>query len=400
MTVSVEYTRVTHAAEVVRRQAGHTRAMGQYIDTEGSLSGDLGLILVALAPIAGSIQALGAQVCRFAADAADIVAGAVDSSLESYVETDRATHERFSRLMARLDVDVPPFQDPTEGIGELGPPEGGAPEGHGHLAGNPWERGEQIAENAMEAGDGFSDLREEAGGWGGEAADVAEKSDPSSFLVTPTVGEDFVSDMRWGAGLLIGGVDWVVEKIAGVSFLEEVIYKPFAGDWKQIKSASGAWEFTGDAYTAVAQNLAGLVPSTSEAWEGVAGTAFRTTVGLGSRGAVAASGACGSIAGLYSLLVTVCKLVCKLLNKLLKQLNDWLLKLAAKLAVPVAGWIAAGVDLVFQAQEIWKSIRLGWKIGNFLLDVIDKFPKALNDLSDTLGIWEDLAEGAYRGATA
>src|SRR5690606_5790158 len=103
---------------------------------------------------------------------------------------------------------------------------------------------------------------------------VTERTDASSWLVAPNAAKSEIENMRWGAGPILGGVDWIIEQLTGISLLEDVIMKPFAGDWTGIAEVQMAWEYTGDALRGISDNAAGLAES-GGFWQGPAGTAYQ-----------------------------------------------------------------------------------------------------------------------------
>ena len=102
--------------------------------------------------------------------------------------------------------------------------------------------------------------------------------DASAFLVPPQAPDNPVQDLRWSAGLLLGGIDWVAEQFVGFSILDRCVFHPLAGDWQGIFKSSEAWNHAGDAAQAMARNHAGLVASTPQTWEGLSGDSFRVAM--------------------------------------------------------------------------------------------------------------------------
>ena len=82
---------------------------------------------------------------------------------------------------------------------------------------------EQIAGMPGDVGDIASGLYNDSvalgEGWAAGSSSVSERSDVSSYLVTPVSMTSEMDSLRWSAGPLLGGIDWIVEKLCGFSVL-------------------------------------------------------------------------------------------------------------------------------------------------------------------------------------
>ena len=170
---------------------------------------------------------------------------------------------------------------------------------------------------------------------------LRETVDPQSFLVTPTGSLSEIEDLRWSAGIVLGSVDWVFEQIFGFSLLDEVVYKPFAGDWNRVQQASEAWTHVGGALGAVSQNTTGMLPAMAE-WTGRGSEAFlrAATVIVGADSSLASSAA-GAVSVLISGLAILVKEISKAIGRTLETIANFLITKAAEAATPVAGWAVA-----------------------------------------------------------
>ena len=93
---------------------------------------------------------------------------------------------------------------------------------------------------------------------------ISEAIDPTTALTAPHSDADasFATELRTNCGLLLGGLDWLIEQIFDYSPLQEWVIKPFSGDWVQLRQAQGGWANAAVASDAVGQNFLALVEQT------------------------------------------------------------------------------------------------------------------------------------------
>ncbi|WP_448630718.1 WXG100 family type VII secretion target [Cellulomonas soli] len=257
-----------------------------------------------------------------------------------------------------------------------------------------------VSSSGVQLRDAATGLVGDVRAWGGQAAAVQETSDPRTYLVTPNLGTNEVQELRWSAGVVLGGLDWLAEQLLGFSILEEVVFKPFAGDFQDIKRASIAWSNTSQAFTAVAENFAGLTSSTMDGWKGEAGDAFRGAMVVASGAFVGVSQAALAVSGLAQNIAYVSQAACIGIGMLLKKMSEKLIRISIEAAVPVVGWAAAAVETTILIQDIISYVRLAYTIIEAIVDAIDSFLSGKTAVLQTLGVVEDLAEYAYRTARA
>ena len=85
---------------------------------------------------------------------------------------------------------------------------------------------------------------------------------------------------------------------------------------------------------------------------------------------------------------------------LLKKISEKLIRIAIEAAVPVVGWAAAAVETAILIQDIISYVRLAYVIIEGIVDAIDGFIAGKQQMLQTLGVVEDLAEYAARAARA
>lgn len=248
---------------------------------------------------------------------------------------------------------TPAFQDPLSDPPTLGTADTDAPSGHGgaepNLLTEIYEAPGNVADRARDLYDNAADR---IASWSGAGA-VVEHSDASSWLVAPNAAKTEIENMRWSAGPILGGVDWLIEQLTGVSLLEDVIMKPFAGDWTGIEEVQQAWLHVGEAMRAVSDNGAGLAES-GAFWVGHAGTAYQGGMAAIGLSAIGLATVADAVAGLVGQLVLVSK--------------------------------TAAATIGFSV------IRLIYSIINIIFDVIESVIAARAQLVETLFRMEDLVQ--------
>lgn len=393
---AIDFTAMTHGVQLLERQADHGRALEEYLRRETDLRGDLGLLLLALQPLAMAVGELGARGAQLSTLVSDSAAANLAQSIRDYVEADEEMQAQLNRLLGRLGVPTVPWEDPTAGIAPLGPAQSGAPAGYGDEPDWVWERGtglvdhlDQQAHEAVEAGRGVAE-------WFSPGTPVAEAEDVRSYLVPPVPGENFVQDLRWSAGLILGGIDWVAEKILGFSILEEVVYKPFAGDWQQITAASLAWGHGADAMRALGANFSALA-STTGAWAGDAGQAFRATMAATGAAHLGLSLGYGAVSGYVSTVATACRLACTGIGFVLNKLVSTLIEISIEATNP-AGWVVLAATAYDKINTVVGGVRLAYSLIDAIVDAITEVIEGKIQLLEFVGALEDLAEWAARSA--
>lgn len=207
---------------------------------------------------------------------------------------------------------------------------------------------------------------------------VRESVDPTSFLTTPADGgDDFAAGLRWNAGLLIGSVDWIVERFLGYSLLSEVVIKPFAGDWTALERGADAWNRAGLAAGAVATNYSALSEQTTYSWTGLAGDAFRARMISVGAGFADYGDGCTAVGQAAKALVELSKAVAEAIATLLSFVNDILMRIAAELAVPVAGWVIGAFDVAAHIRPVATAVTRAYALLNRIMGAIERLTPIL-----------------------
>ena len=353
MPLSVEYADLSLAQQVLERQSSqHLANMRSFLKQWGDYSDggeDAGLLMMAFNPVNQEVVRIGDEVLGLLEDAHGGAADHMGQTLESYANADQQIHAALASVTEMLGGSALPFNDPRSSLPTLGAAERHASSFYGgaepDIAG-------RIAQGAMGLDQYMSDFPDRLTTRADKALSgnrsISESQDASSYLVTPEAPESEMKNLRWSAGVVIGGVDWFIEKLTGVSVLNDIIFKYTVGDWRVLDRAKTAWSEIGDALVAVGQNDSEILPALSE-WTGKGSEAANAFITALAGATTALNGAASTVSGIIKNVSRVVKQAAKLIGKQLKRLQDKCLRMIAESSVPVAGWIVAAGEAVAAA---------------------------------------------------
>ncbi|MGX5694895.1 hypothetical protein ACWKWP_01745 [Agromyces soli] len=388
--IDVDFGQLALAGQLLDRQADHLGRIDDYVVSNCRLeAGDLGLILRVLHPLNEAVVDLSGQATGVLTSLTEWAADATRATLTDYLEAEQSGQSGFGSVQAAIDA-MPQLKGPESGAHGSYGQDGGVYLpididvliGAGQVA---QEGGIAAVDTATTLIDRLSTL--------GDRGGVSERTDPTSYLVPPQSHDNFVEDLRWNAGLLIGGVDWVAEKFIGVSILKEYILKPFGGDWDRIGDASTAWTHGGRALMELGSNYSGL-PGQLATWRGDGATAFLGAMTGMSAAAVGLSYAFDAVSGAVSAVSTAARLACVGIAAALKWISNKLMRLAAEAAVPVVGWAVGAVEAIEAIEKVIFYIRLINTLINTIFDAISAAIAGREKLAQALFMVEDLANAA------
>lgn len=395
--MDVDFANLGLAQQVLDRQEGHARATRDHLEQYARLDGDLGLILQLLQPINEALVDGACQVLDLSAQVYGTAAERMARTREAYVEAERTAAGAVAEVAGLLGTHTAPYREPA--APRLGAAQQGAPERYGEPDGNLFHQAFWDGYNAAEwahrtGGDVGQRLRD---GLASQRS-VTEAVAVREFLVAPRADDPEIESIRWKAGLLLGSVDWVFEKLFGYSLLEEIT-KPFAGNWVRIREASMVWRHTGDALGGMASNTTGLVPPMAS-WTGAGSEAFLLAAAAVGRAHEAVAGVPGTVATMLTGLVFVSKEIASQIMKLLRRISEKLMRMAVEAAVPVAGWVVAGIEAAVAVQQLVDDVLRAYKLVNVVYDLVSGMVQGQTAVVDSALRMADLAEGLARGAAA
>lgn len=366
---------------------------------ETDISGSTGALLAMLAPLSTLATQIGAQAARGTAVVFEAGDRQLTATTESYVRADMEAHAGLVQLARGLDVDVPPWSDPRADVAALGAAPERAAADHGSVDSWLWDKASGTGGTVGGMVRDGRDVLGDVGRWT-DAGAVVEAVDPQSYLVPPQSTENWVEDLRWNAGVVLGSIDWVAEQFIGFSILERCVFSPLGGDWRAISRASQGWAHAGDAAFAMGRNCAALVAGTADGWKGAAGDAFRAAATGMSGALVGLSSAYQYASGAVATISTVSKLACAGIGLAIKQISNILVTIAAEAAVPVVGWAVGAATIWWDVERVIGLVRLVYGLIETIASAIQDFAESKAALLDAARLVEDLLEGVARRSGA
>jgi hypothetical protein len=396
-TVEIRYDTLALSQQVLERQRTHAGAIQQYLPGNADIADSTGFLLAAFRPLSQAAVAVAVEAARTLEQIELAAAAAVGDTARDFADSDGKVGESFSKLIGRLGVSGQDGSYPDLAGPTLGAAGEGAEADYGDVDSWVWEKAGSAAETLAGAPHDVQQLIDQLGQLGTPRR-VSELVDASSYLVPPQAPENPVQDLRWSAGVLLGGIDWVAEKFIGFSILDRCVFHPLAGDWQGIYRGSEAWKHCADAASAIGRNHVGLVASTPTGWQGLSGNSFRGAMSTVAGGALGLGAAYDYAGGLVKTLSTVCKLACTGIGMALKFIADKLLKMAAEAATPVVGWAVGAVTAYSDIQGVISKVRLVYTIIETISSAIADFAEAKVSILDKLALLEDLLSGLGKSA--
>ncbi|MBB6628361.1 hypothetical protein H5V45_13625 [Nocardioides sp. KIGAM211] len=397
--IAIDYKTLSLSQQVLERQQGHAQKIATYLPANADIGDSTGVLLSMFDPLSRVAVDLGSQAATALAGIETATAASVGDTAVDLADSDGKVGDAFSKLIARLGGPGGTASSPYPDLGgpTLGAASGGAEDGYGGVEGNLITKAYATGENLGNSINDAQSLIDSLGQWG-SGGTVTEVSDASSYLVPGQSPENFVQDLRWSAGALLGSIDWVAEKFIGFSILDRCVFHPLAGDWEGIYRCSEAWSHAGDAANAIAHNHAGLVAQTPDTWKGLSGNSFRVAMTTMTEACIGLSTVYGTASGYVKTISTACKLACAGIGAGLQFIANKLIKLAAEAATPVIGWAIGAATAYGDIQDVINKVRLIYTIIETIASAIQDFAEAKTGIMDKLAILEDLLQGATSSA--
>lgn len=186
--------------------------------------------------------------------------------------------------------------------------------------------------------------------------------DPALTRATSTAGEDVIEDLKDKCGLVLGGIDWVIEKVSGWSLLG-AMFEKVGGDFSDVDAKSQNWAIMSRALHDIADNYDAISAAVPEVWTGKdASSAVRALAEYAGRHRVGAEGAALIATALQDMMVAV-KAVMEFLAELCSLLDEAVLKILAS-PIGIAAEILKGgktirkiVGLVDKAMDTLRTLK-------------------------------------------
>ncbi|MGC0252114.1 hypothetical protein [Pseudactinotalea sp. Z1748] len=200
---------------------------------------------------------------------------------------------------------------------------------------------------------------------------VRELENASLGLISPApTTDDFGEGLRWKAGPLLGGLDWLLEQLTGTSAIRSLV-EPIAGDWVGLSSGEQAWSHAQHASEAVGRNFAAA--ANPAGWTGEAAEAYSERMQEIGDSFTQYGEGCAAMAEVTGALVELTKSTAEAIAGILGFLGDWLTRAAAQMAVPVVGWAVGAIDGVISSATAIRKINQGIRLIQTVVDTVERF---------------------------
>ena len=359
-----------------------------------------GILFILFTPVNEAIVAGGQGAMDLLITCHQGAADKLTQTIDTYAEADKAAYEALTAPLQTIGISTPPFEDPRDNPAQLGDARTKAGSYYG--GGDP-RVDQQLAEDKLEAGEYLSTLKDRAKQRVADATSsdrsIAESQDASSYLVPPEAPTSEMENLRWSAGVVAGSIDWAIEKLTGVSLLNDVIFKYFSGDWRLVNMASSAWSEIGDALVAVGQNDSEVLPALAE-WTGKGSEVANLFIAALSQVTTSLRSAAGLMSSLLKLFARFLKDSAKEVGEAIKEIVNTVLRLIAESSIPIAGWVSGAIDAISHIDDVIGWIRKIYSIINYIVDFIEGLVRGKAQMLEVQNTMSNLAEAAVRGVAA
>ena len=169
---------------------------------------------------------------------------------------------------------------------------------------------------------------------------------------------DYIDSLRDDCGLIIGAILWAVKKFCGRDLLAELL-EPIAGDFNAISSMQKGWLQVAQATSAVGDNYESLRVQVGRDLDGQTAAAIDSIL---TRIAEAHDGqreAADLISDQLGNMLEVSKATAECVCAALEFIDSCIQEIIADAAVPVAGWVKAGVSAPGKVRRVIQLIGQG-----------------------------------------
>ena len=404
MPLSVDYADLSLAQQLLERQSSeHLANMRSFLKQWGDYSDGgegAGLLMMAFNPVNQFIVEQGDNVLELLEDVHGGAADHMAQTIDAYVSADQKIHAALSAATQALGGSPLPFNDPRSSLPTLGAAEQSASKWYGGAEPNILRK---ITDGSQALGEYLSEVPDRATMRATKALSsnrsISEYQDASSYLVPPEAPEAEMSNLRWSAGVIIGGIDWLIEKLTGTSLLNDIIFKYTVGDWRVLDRASTAWNEIGDALFAVGQNDTEILPSLSE-WTGKGSEVANIFITALAGGTSALKVAAKYTSEAIKIVSEIVKLVASGIASILRGIQRRCLLMLAMSTLPIAGWAYDALQATELAYYLYRKFKKIYNDFNKVYEAIETYAEAKDELVEIGYIISNLAEAIARGVVA
>ncbi|KGM14590.1 WXG100 family type VII secretion target [Cellulomonas bogoriensis] len=220
---------------------------------------------------------------------------------------------------------------------------------------------------------------------------VTETVDPRTVLAAPSAPPvDMVRELQSSAGLLLGGLDWLLVELTGTSALENFV-KPLAGDWSRLAAGAEAWSRTAVAVDGIATNLGAAGDQVTGTWTGPGAEAFSARARMLAEDFHEYGDGCRVMAEVTEALFELCQATAETIASILGFIGDALTRIAIQAAIPVAGWVTGTVDGAVSSGILIFRLQRAYQVLQTLLSAVERYRHVITTVVRIAAILERLA---------
>jgi uncharacterized protein YukE len=240
-------------------------------------------------------------------------------------------------------------------------------------------------------------------------ATIAAPEKPSQYLTAPDIGggSGEIWQLRIKCGLVIGGLDAVVEAIAHFSPLQEWVFKPLAGDWDALDRGAVAWKNAGKAASAISENIASVPAQIGDSWQGKTQQSFAKSQAKIAAAIRPLPTACDAMGQFCTALADMARAIAELIVDLITAIAEFITEMLASLAVPVAGEVAMPVwitrlslNLAKWLPKLTKEIETFLKFAEQIYKIVEEINDVISRIQNILAVLSSVTTAISAASSA
>ncbi|QAY62178.1 hypothetical protein ET495_01560 [Xylanimonas allomyrinae] len=198
----------------------------------------------------------------------------------------------------------------------------------------------------------------------------------------PPVPNDWAQSARMNAGLVIGGIDWVIKFLTGESPLEKWVFKPLAGNWGELDRGAAAWSAAGRAMSTLKDNMNAVKANVGDQWQGQTADAFLALEAEMADNLSDLPSACDEASEMVSALSEAAQAIAEMIATGISELASLAGKAIASLGVPGVG----------EAAQLYWQPRIAVSLAKWTTKITKAFKKFAELAEKLTGIAKKIYE--------
>lgn len=178
-------------------------------------------------------------------------------------------------------------------------------------------------------------------------------------------------------------VNSLCEFLFNINIVDELIEKPFFGDWHVVIDTANSWEDAALLLEESANSLTPVANSLSE-WEGEARKAFGEYVDILVKTIESGIAPCHEMHDALNLLAEIVDGALDLIISIVNQVISGLEMLLGECSLGPLGWVASSATIVSWAYDLWNLINDGIEMLNNVKNFTEEFNECAQQINTVL----------------